>query len=571
MRKIFVPQHYYRELYNQLQRLNQGSYNVEEYHQKMEIAMIRANIKEDREATMTCFLLGLNRDIANLVELHHYIDLEDMVHMATKIEKQLRVKTKAVLTTTSWKSNWKGNKGGDVNTNKGRSDQSKNKEIITPKMQPKDDKSKDKSRDIQCFKCLGYRHRVAQCPNAKVMTLYNGEVVSEDESEDDDDLSDMPSLEDVSEEEGNEPAPKRLIFTLVVRRALNICTNVVNAGLVNKVGLKTTKHPRPYRLQWLNNSGDIKVMRQALISFSIGRYHDEVLYDVIPMYASHILLGRPWQYDRHVIHDGFSNRYSFNMDGRPVNLLPMAPKEEFEDLFPESMHDGLLPLRGIKRQIEFIPRAQIPNQLAYRSNPEETKELQRQVDVLLSKGLTNALSTFMRLMNHVLPEFIGKFVVVYFDDILVYNKSLEDYILHVRSIFSVLRAQKLHAKVAKCTFCVPRVLFLGYVVSEHDIEVDNEKVKAVESWPTPKNVRDVRSFHGLASFYRHFVRDFSSIVVPLTEVIKRSVGFKWGDEQDRAFHMLKSNLISAPVLALFNFDKTFEIECDASGVGIGIL
>lgn len=339
IRKRFVPQHYYKELYNRLQRLNKRSNSVEEYHQEMEMTMIQANIKKDRKTTMTRFLSVLNHDIANLVELHHYVDLEDMVHMATKIEKQLRAKTKVVLTPTSWKSNWKGNNKGNANTNKGRSDQSKNKEIITPKMQPKDDKSKGKSRDIQCFRCLAYRHRATQCPNAKVITLRNGELVSEDGSEDDDDLSDMPPMEDVSEEESDEPAPKGPIFTLVARHALNMqanedevqrknifytrcmkdnklcsmiidggsCTNVVNAGLVDKVGLKTTKHPRPYKMQWLNNSRNIKVTRQALISFSIGRYHDEILCDVVPMHASHILLGHLWQYDRCVIHDGYSN------------------------------------------------------------------------------------------------------------------------------------------------------------------------------------------------------------------------------------------------------------------------
>ena len=141
-------------------------------------------------------------------------------------------------------------------------------------------------------------------------------------------------------------------------------------------------------------------------------------------------------------------------------------------------------------------------------------------------GLTNAPSTFMRLMNHVLRPFIGKFVVVYFDDILVYSKSLDEHIMHVKSVLSVLRAQNLYAKLAKCTFCVPKVVFLGYVVSEHGIEVDSEKVKAIESWPTPKNVGDVRSFHGLASFYRRFIRDFSTIAAPLTKVIKKSVGYR---------------------------------------------
>ena len=109
------------------------------------------------------------------------------------------------------------------------------------------------------------------------------------------------------------------------------CTNIVNACLVDKLGLKTTKHPRPYRLQWLNNSGDIKVTRQALISFSIGRYHDEILCDVVLMHASHILLGHPWQYDRRVVHDGFTNKYSFVMNGKNIILTPLSHKKVYED------------------------------------------------------------------------------------------------------------------------------------------------------------------------------------------------------------------------------------------------
>ena len=183
--------------------------------------------------------------------------------------------------------------------------------------------------------------------------------------------------------------------------------------------------------------------------------------------------------------------------------------------------------------------------------------------------ITNAPSTFMRLMNHVLRPFIGKFVVVYFDDILIYSKSLHDHVSHLNSVLDVLRKEKLYANLKKCTFCTDKLVFLGFVVSAKGIEVDEEKIKAIQEWPTPSNLSNVRSFHGLASFYRRFVKDFSTIVAPLTEVIKKNVAFKWSEEQEKAFQLIKHKLTHAPLLALPNFSKTFEIECDASGVGIG--
>ena len=116
-----------------------------------------------------------------------------------------------------------------------------------------------------------------------------------------------------------------------------------------------------------------------------------------------------------------------------------------------------------------------------------------------------------------------------------------------------------------------KVVFLGLVVSSRGIEVDEEKVRAIKEWPMPKRIIEVRSFHGLASFYKHFVKDFSTFAAPLTEIIKKSVGFKWGDEQEHAFNTIKERLCSTPLLALPDFSKTFEIECDAFGVGIGIV
>ena len=145
--------------------------------------------------------------------------------------------------------------------------------------------------------------------------------------------------------------------------------------------------------------------------------------------------------------------------------------------------------------------------------------------LVMSFGLINAPSIFMRLMNHVLHAFIGRFVVVYFDDILVYSKNLDEHINHLYCVLAVLRKEKLYANLKKCSFCMDKVVFLGYVVSVKGIEVDEEKVKAIKEWSTPKSITEVRSFHGLASFYRRFVKDFSTLAAPLTEIVKKICGF----------------------------------------------
>ena len=645
----------------------------------------------------------------------------------------------------------------------------------------------------------------------------NGEIETDNES----DCDSMPSLEDADDEEYVVQGE-----LMVARRALSVqakeddemqrdnifdtrchvqnkvCsviidggsyTNVASTTMVEKLGMPTCKHPRPYKLQWLNDSGEVRVNKQVLVAFSIGKYEDEVLCDVVPMQAGHLLLGIPWQFDRKVQHDGFTNKCSFVHNQRTVTLVPLTPSQvyedqvtlqkdseqkkksekeseqkkksekeseqkkksekeseqkkklekeseqkkesakmqvnenlkekerktnfyarasevkkalflnkptivllykealfntnqldtslpssivsllqEFEDVFPEEIPNVLPPIRGIEHQIDFVPGATIPNRPAYRSNPEETKELQKQVGELMEKGyvrdslspcavpvilvpkkdgtwrmcvdcrainnitvkyrhlipwlddmfdelhgscifskidlksgyhqirmkegdewktafktkyglyewlvmpfgLTNAPSTFMRLMNHVLCAFIGKFVVVYFDDILIYSKNLDDHLIHLKYVLDVLRKERLFANLKKCTFCTDKLVFLGFVVSARGIQVDEEKVRAIQDWPSPTSVSKVRSFHGLASFYRRFMKDFSSITAPITEVIKKDVGFKWGkwgEEQEKAFQVIKEKLTYAPLLALPNFAKTFEVECDASGLGIVLM
>ncbi|XP_075086237.1 uncharacterized protein LOC142168958 [Nicotiana tabacum] len=289
-------------------------------------------------------------------------------------------------------------------------------------------------------------------------------------------------------------------------------------------------------------------------------------------------------YDRNVFHDGRKNRYSLELNGKMFTLAPLSPSQVFQDqkrlretmekpkggiksdlegkvkkgneelekridgrekeregsklreeikgglsekmeslgdrkVAKEKKKESLPPLRGIENQIDFVLGSQIPNKPAYRSNPEETKELQRQVEELLDKRFVRESTSPCPVPMHLVP------------------KKDEEHVKHLKQIINVLREQLLYANLSRCTFCVDKVVFLGFVVSSKGVEVVEDKVKEIKDCPTPKNIAKVRSFHGLASFYGRFVRDFSSIAAPLTEVIKK--------------------------------DKSFQIECDASGRGIG--
>ena len=761
MKKRFVPDYYKQELYIKLQTLRQGSLSVEEYVKEFELLLIRCDLNEPQEQTIARFLDGLKRDIANVVELQPFIFLEDVIKLATKVERQQKrggihmrstttSNTKAVSSPSrTWNTPKRDEK---VEFSKGSvsSGSLKGKEkVFEPQFSRR-------SRDIKCFKCLGNGHIASECPNKRVMVLQGkyGELVSEDEAE----MEEESKVEVTEQEENLEPMEGNL---LVIQRILSAevdigleqrenifhtrcqirdkvcamiidngsCTNVASITLVEKLGLTTVPHPKPYKLHWLNDKGEIQVTRQVRVPFSIKTFHDEVLCDVVPMTASHVLLGRPWQFDNDVTYNGRRNTYSFVLNGKKVNLMPLSSQqvredqlrnqrkmmesgkglmlakkgdveqalasvgvvfmtwakpllqvegldlprqvvellEEFKDVFPEELPLGLPPIRGIEHQIDLVPGASLPNRPAYRCNPEEAKEIKRQVGELLERGyvreslspcsvptllvpkkdgtmrmcvdsrainkitvkyrfpiprlddmldelhgavyfskvdlmsgyhqirmkegdewktafktkhglyewmvmpfgLSNAPSTFMRLMNHVLRKFIGLFVVVYFDDILIYSKTLDDHVKHLMAVFETLRDAKLYGNIKKCYFCQDSVIFLGYVVSGSGIKVDEEKVKAIRDWPKPTGVADVRSFHGLASFYRRFIKDFSSIVAPMTECLKKGNEFRWNENAQKSFELIKEQLCSAPVLALPDFAKTFEIECDASGVGIG--
>jgi hypothetical protein len=188
--------------------------------------------------------------------------------------------------------------------------------------------------------------------------------------------------------------------------------------------------------------------------------------------------------------------------------------------------------------------------------------------LVMSFGLTNAPAYFMYLMNSVFMTELDKFVVVFIDDILVYSKSEEEHAEHLRIVLQHLRDHKLYAKFSKCEFWLDSIKFLGHTISSEGISVDPSKVQEVMDWKPPKSVHQIRSFLGLARYYRRFVPDFSRIAKPMTELLKEGVKFVWDEKCENAFQTLKQYLTSAPVLAQPDNSKPYEVYCDASGTGL---
>jgi hypothetical protein len=185
-------------------------------------------------------------------------------------------------------------------------------------------------------------------------------------------------------------------------------------------------------------------------------------------------------------------------------------------------------------------------------------------------GLTNAPTTFMRLMNDVLKDFIGKFVIVYLDNILIFSKAEGEHLKHLTSVMKRLQQEKLLMNLKKISFMKTELIYLGFFISSNEFNMDREKMREIKEWPSLGIIFYVRSFHGLASFYRKFIRKFSGICTPMLDIVKnKHKSFKWTKEDKKSFKVLKDKITEQPILVLLDFGKTFQVRCDASGVAIG--
>eukprot|EP00253_Pinus_taeda_P020588 PITA_20588 len=186
-------------------------------------------------------------------------------------------------------------------------------------------------------------------------------------------------------------------------------------------------------------------------------------------------------------------------------------------------------------------------------------------------GLTNAPAIFMNLMNNVFRKYLDQFVQVFLDDILIYSKNKEEHEDHLRIVLSCLRERQLYGKLSKCSFFQERIHYLGHVILGEGISVDLEKVKAIMDWPIRKNAHEIRSFMGLAGYYRRFVEGFSKFAKPITTLQRKGVKYEWTEECNKAFSELKRLLTSRPILRVPDMDKDFTVCTDASKQGLGAM
>ena len=184
-------------------------------------------------------------------------------------------------------------------------------------------------------------------------------------------------------------------------------------------------------------------------------------------------------------------------------------------------------------------------------------------------GLTNAPAAFMDLMNRVFSPYLDKFVIVFIDDILVYSGSPKEHAEHLRTVLQILRERQLYVKFSKCQFWLDKVAFLGHVISAEGISVDPQKIEDMVNWKPPTNVSEVRSFLGLAGYYKNFFERFSKIATPLTYLLKKDQEFEWLDTCQHSFEELRQRLTTVPVLALPSGKDGYVVYSDASRQGLG--
>ena len=262
-------------------------------------------------------------------------------------------------------------------------------------------------------------------------------------------------------------------------------------------------------------------------------------------------------------------RWRMCVDYRALN------KQTIKDRYPLPRIDLLLDRLGQARVFSKLDLAQGYHQIAMAHDSVEKTAFCTNIGqweyLVMPFGLCNAPSTFQRLMNDVFKQELNSFILVYLDDILIYSHSVEEHWKHLVHALEKLRRAQLYGRLHKCEFLKSKVDYLGFEVGHDGIRTSPEKVKAILDWPRPLSVHDIRSFLGLASYYRKFIKGFSQLAKPLTDLTRDKVSWNWGENQESSFRSLKVAVATAPVLRLPDFERQFIVTTDASDVAIGAI